>query len=276
MATQSTPTGRLEGKVALITGAARGQGRSHAVAMAAEGAEIVAVDVCDEAAPVGYPTATEEDLHQTVRDVEAKGRRCLPHVGDVRSPAALDDAVSDAFERFGRLDIVVANAGISSWGRFWELDEDRWQAMIDINLTGVWRTFKAATPRMIEQGEGGSLIAISSVAGIKALPGQAHYSSAKHGLNGLVKSAAIELGEYGIRANSIHPWGVATAMVADVDVPKMLEAHPGYLRSFGAAIDEPQLAEPWEISEAVIYLASDAARLVTGIQLPVDKGATIV
>ena len=171
---------------------------------------------------------------------------------------------------------MVANAGISSWGKFWEMDDATWQAMIDINLTGVWRTFKAAAPRMIEQGEGGVLIAISSVAGIKSLPGQAHYSSAKHGLVGLVKTAAIELGGYGIRVNSIHPWGVATPMAQDPLVEKMLADNPGYLRSYGAAIDEPRMAEPWEISEAVIYLASDGARLVTGIQLPVDKGATIV
>lgn len=269
-------TGRLEGKVALITGAARGQGRSHAVAMAAEGADVVAFDVCREAAPVGYATATHEDLAETARLVEEQDRRILTHIGDVRDQAALDRAVAEAFDRLGRLDIVVANAGISNWDRFWEMDEAKWQSMIDINLTGVWRTFKAAVPRMIEQGQGGALVAISSVAGIKSLPGQAHYSAAKHGLVGLVKSAAIELGQYGIRVNSIHPWGVETAMVADPLVEKLLTENPGYMRSFGAAIDEPLHAQPHEISEAVIYLASDAARLVTGIQLPVDKGATIV
>ena len=154
--------GRLEGKVALITGAARGQGRSHAVAMAAEGADIVAFDVCAPAAPVGYRPATPEDLHETVRLVEARGQRILPHVGDVREQSALNAAVADAFERLGRLDIVVANAGVSSWDKFWEMDEAKWQSMIDINLTGVWRTFKAAAPRMIEQGTGGAMIAISS------------------------------------------------------------------------------------------------------------------
>ncbi len=157
------------------------------------------------------------------------------------------------------------------------MDETQWQAMIDINLTGVWRTFKAAIPAMIAQGRGGSIIAISSVAGIKSLPGQAHYSAAKHGVVGLTKTTAIELGPYGIRVNSIHPWGVATPMaLEDVTVPEMLGADPHYMGSFGSIMSDVVLADPVDISNAVVYLASDLSRCVTGIQLPVDMGATTV
>ena len=146
----------------------------------------------------------------------------------MRDQVALDTALEQGVGELGRLDVVVANAGISSWGRFWELPDEVWLTTIDINLTGAWRTFRAATPRLIEQGDGGSLIAISSVAGIKALPGQAHYTAAKHGLVGLVNAAAIELGPYGIRVNSVHPWGVDTPMAHDPAVDAMLEAHPTY------------------------------------------------
>jgi NAD(P)-dependent dehydrogenase (short-subunit alcohol dehydrogenase family) len=148
--------------------------------------------------------------------------------------------------------------------------------MLDINLSGVWRTFKAAVPTMIAQGRGGSLIAIASVAGIKSLPAQAHYSAAKHGVVGLTKTAAIELGEYGIRVNSIHPWGVQSPMVDDANVGLVLGAHPDYIKSFGSILSSPQPAEPNDISDAVIYLASNMSRCVTGIQLPVDMGATTV
>jgi SDR family mycofactocin-dependent oxidoreductase len=269
--------GLLDGKVAFITGAARGQGRSHAVRLAREGAQIIAIDICAEAADLVYPAATPADLDETVRLVEAQDRRIVTRVADVRDQAALDEAVAAGVAELGGLDIVVANAGISSWGRLWEMSEEHWQTMIDINLTGVWHTFKAAVPAMIEQGRGGSIIAIASVAGIKSLPGQAHYSAAKHGVVGLTKSAAIELGPYGIRVNSIHPWGVATAMaLEDPTVPELLGAYPHYLGSFGSILPDPVLAEPEDVSDAVLYLASDLSRCVTGIQLPVDMGATTV
>jgi len=268
--------GLLDGKVAFITGAARAQGRSHAVRLAAEGADIVAIDICAEAAPVGYPTATVDDLEETARLVEKEGAGVIARVADVRDQASLDAVVAAGVQAFGGLDVVVANAGISSWDRFWEMTDDKWQAMIDINLTGVWRTFKAAAPTMIAQGRGGSMIAIASVAGIKSLPGQAHYSAAKHGVVGLTKTAAIELGEYGIRVNSIHPWGVQSPMVDDPSVAAVLGAHPDYIKSFGSILPSPQPAEPSDISDAVVYLASDMSRCVTGIQLPVDMGATVV
>jgi SDR family mycofactocin-dependent oxidoreductase len=268
--------GALTGKVVFITGAARAQGRSHAVRLAAEGADVVAVDLCAAPIELGYPPATVDDLEETARLVEKHGRRVVTAVADVRDPAALDEAFERGWRELGRLDVVVANAGISSWGRFWEMAEDVWLTTLDINLTGVWRTFRAAAPRLIAQGEGGSLIAISSVAGIKALPGQAHYSAAKHGLVGLVKAAAIELGPYGIRVNSVHPWGVDTPMAHDPAVHAILEAHPTYAVSFGSILADPVLASPEDVSDAVVWLASDASRRVTGIQLPVDMGATTV
>lgn len=264
----------LEGKVCLVTGAARGQGRSHARRLALEGASIVAFDVCAPVGELEYPPATKAELMETIDLVESNGGRIVPRVGDVRVQTDLDAAVADAMEHFGRLDVVVANAGICKWGRFWEFDDEDWASIVDVNLTGVWRTFKAAAPTMIEQGEGGSLIAISSVAGIKALPGQAHYAASKHGVVGLVKAAAIELGEYSIRVNSIHPWGVDTPMAHDPGVTRTLDKHPRYSTSLGVAMEEPLLAEPDDISDAVVYLASDASRCVTGIQLPVDMGAT--
>ena len=176
----------------------------------------------------------------------------------------------------GRLDIVVANAGICNWGRFWEMPDDQWQTLIDINLTGVWRTMKAAVPHMLSAGNGGSIINVSSVAGIKSLPGQAHYSAAKHGVVGLTKSAALELGEYGIRVNSIHPWGVATPMAEDPMTATMLTEHPSYVMSFGSALPAIALAEPDDVSDAVVWLASDLSRTVTGTQLTLDMGATKV
>ncbi|HMC38047.1 MAG TPA: mycofactocin-coupled SDR family oxidoreductase [Acidimicrobiales bacterium] len=268
--------GTLEGRVALVTGAARGQGRAFARRLAAEGADVVAFDICAEPTDIPYPAASEADLDATVLEVEATGRRVIRRVGDVRSQADLDGAVGVAVSAFGRLDIVVASAGISTWGRLWELSDMQWTEMLDIDLGGVWRTFKAAVPAMIEQGDGGSLIAISSVAGLKALPGQAHYVAAKHGLVGLVKAAAVELGPHGIRANSIHPWGVDTVMADYSHVEETVAANPHYAASFGSVLPEPRLATPDDIADAVIYLAGDVSRCVTGAQLRVDMGATIV
>ncbi len=268
--------GSLDGKAALVTGAARGQGRAFARRLAREGADIVAFDICAAPTDIPYPPATPEDLETTIREVEGEGRKALRRVGDVRDQTALDDAVAAGLADFGRVDVVVASAGITSWGRFWELSEAQWQAMLDIDLSGVWRTFKAAVPAMVERDEGGSLIAISSVAGLKALPGQAHYVSAKHGLVGLVKDAAVELGPHRIRVNSIHPWGVDTHMAQYSALEAKLAANPHYAPSYASVLPEPQLATPDDIADAVVYLAGDASRCVTGIQLRVDMGATLV
>jgi NAD(P)-dependent dehydrogenase (short-subunit alcohol dehydrogenase family) len=215
---------------------------------------------------------------ETERLVKAEGQSHVITTADVRDSAALESVLaSGVSELGGRLDVVVANAGINNWGRFWEMSDEQWLTMIDVNLTGVWRTLKAAVPHMLSAGNGGSIITVSSVAGIKALPGQAHYSSAKHGVVGLTKSAAIELGEYGIRVNSVHPWGVTTAMgTDDPTTEKMLTEHPNYVMSFGSALPNIPLAEPNDISDAVVYLASDLSRAVTGTQLTVDMGATKV
>jgi SDR family mycofactocin-dependent oxidoreductase len=252
----------LDGRVALVTGAARGLGQGICQALADAGADVVATDL--------------SDLDETAAAVKDRGRRVVARPADVREQASLDEAVRQGVAELGGLDIVVANAGISTWSKFWEMSENQWQTMIDINLTGVWRTFKSATPVLLEQRRGGSLVAISSVAGLKALPGQAHYSSAKHGVVGLVRSAAIELGPHGIRVNSVHPWGINTRLAQDPEVAVMLEENPTYAGSFGSILPSPVPAEPSDIANAVVWLASDAARCVTGIQLPVDMGATTV
>jgi SDR family mycofactocin-dependent oxidoreductase len=252
----------LDGRVALVTGAARGLGQAICTALAGSGADIIATDL--------------SDLDETAAAVKGSGRRVVARESDVRDQGSLDAAVSDGVAELGGLHIVVANAGISNWSRFWEMPEDQWQTMLDVNLGGVWRTFKAAAPVLIEQGRGGSMIAISSVAGLKALPGQAHYSAAKHGVVGLVGSAAIELGPYGVRVNSVHPWGINTRLAQDPEVATILADNPTYVGSFGSILPSPTLAEPEDIANAVVWLASDAARCVTGIQLPVDMGATKV
>ena len=245
--------------------------------LAAEGADIVALDLCGEAVPVGYPVATPEDLTETVRLVEQTGRRIVARRGDVREPGR-------SRRRGGRRRSASSAGSTSSSptpasshgtgsGR---CPRTKWQAMLDINLSGVWRTFKAAAPVLIEQGRGGSMIAISSVAGLKSLPAQAHYSAAKHGIVGLTKAAAIELGPFRIRVNSIHPWGVDTPMAHDPAMTRLLAENPTYMASYGSILAEPQIADPGDISDAVVWLASDASRAVTGIQLPVDMGATTV
>jgi NAD(P)-dependent dehydrogenase (short-subunit alcohol dehydrogenase family) len=196
---------------------------------------------------------------------------------DVRDVAAMAALLAEAVpELGGRLDVVVANAGISNWNRFWEMPDEQWQTMIDINLTGVWRTLKAAAPHMIAAGNGGSIITVSSVAGIKSLPAQAHYSAAKHGVVGLTKTAAIELGEFGIRVNSVHPWGVATPMGEDTTIHQLFAEHPAYAASFASLLPAVPVAQPSDLSDAVMYLASDLSRAVTGTQLTVDQGATKV
>ncbi|KHJ53886.1 NAD-dependent oxidoreductase [Aureimonas altamirensis] len=258
---------RVQGKVAFISGAARGQGRAHALKLASEGADLVLADIA----------GVRDDLDATARAVRETGRGCVQGIADVRDLPALQDLLARGTGEFGRLDIVVANAGIVSWGRFWEMDPERWAEMIDINLTGVFNTFRAAAPIMIEAGKGGSIIATSSVAGIKSLPGQAHYSAAKHGVVGLVKSAAIELAPYRIRVNSIHPFGVRTSMAEpNPEMERIFEENPTYKAAMGQLLTEPPISEPEDIANAVLFLASDESRTITGVQLPVDHGATTV
>src|SRR4051812_4327260 len=201
--------GRFDDKVVLITGAARGQGRAHARRFAAEGANVIAVDVCAPVLPdLGYPPATEEDLAETVRLVEQAGRGCVARVADVRDQAGLDAAVREGLDRFGRLDAVVANAGVTSYHLGWEVPEEHWATVLDVNLTGVWRTVKAAVPTMIEAGNGGAITITSSAAGLRGYGYLGHYAATKHGLVGLMRSLAIELGPHDIRVNTVHPGAV--------------------------------------------------------------------
>lgn len=273
----SHPEGRpqpLAGRVAYITGAGRGQGRAHAMRLAADGADIVAIDCCaDPSSYTKYPATTLAEFDETVAFVKGLGREIIAERIDVRDLAGQQKVIGEAIGKFGRLDIVVANAGTASWGRLWEIEPDEWQDIIDTNLTGVWNTIKAAVPAMIEAGNGGSIITVSSSAGIKAMPGCGHYSASKFGVVGLTNSLAVELGEYGIRVNSIHPYGTNTPLAADQSVLTMFERFPEYLGSFGQMlVDKDRLIEPDEIARVVAWLASDASGVLTGAQVPVDKG----
>lgn len=268
------PVTPLAGKVAYVTGAARGQGRSHCIRLARAGADIVAIDAC---APVaehnGYPPAAPEDLAETVSLVEDEGRKILAGEIDVRDLAGQQRIVANAVEQFGRLDIIVANAGVLNWGRLWEISAQQWQDVLDVNLTGLWNTVKAAVPPMIAAGNGGSIIAISSAAGIKAVPGCGHYCASKFGVVGLTNSLAVELGEYGIRVNSVHPYGTDTPMGNDVSMYQVFQDHPHYIYSFSpGALPTESLADPDLVSDIVVWLAGDASSLITAAQIPADKG----
>ncbi len=275
-------SGRLEGKVAFITGAARGQGRSHAVRLAQEGADIIAVDLCAQMSSVGYPMATEEDLAETVRQVEALDRRIVASVADVRDSAALKGAVDEGVAQLGRLDIVLANAGIATFAPVEDLTDDMWDEMIAVNLTGVFKTVRAAVPHLKAGGRGGAIVLTSSTAGIKGLANLAHYVAAKHGVVGLVKTLANELGPDMIRVNSVHPTSVNTDMIHNEETYALFRPDkPGSEvtreeagESFKAMNILPvEWVEPVDISNAILFLVSDEGRYVTGVQLPVDAGS---
>src|SRR3712207_2673543 len=206
--------GRVEGKVAFITGAARGQGRSHAVRLAQEGADIIAVDIAGPVESIRmYPPATEEDLAETVRQVEALDRRIVATTADVRDSAALRAAVDDGVAQLGRLDIVLGNAGVFEIAPALELGDDDWREMIDVNLTGVWNTCKVALPHLVDGGRGGAIVLTSSTAGLKGTPNTIHYTAAKHGVVGIMRTLANEFAEHRIRVNTVHPTGVDTVMI---------------------------------------------------------------
>ncbi|MBO0676591.1 mycofactocin-coupled SDR family oxidoreductase [Mycolicibacterium sp. S2-37] len=271
MTSQDLP---LAGRVAYVTGAARGQGRSHCVRLARAGADIVAIDAC---APVceanGYQPADPSDLAETVALVEGEGRKIVAEPVDVRDADGQVRVVADAVAQFGRLDIVVANAGVLNWGRLWEISPQQWQDTLDTNLTGVWNTIRAVVPPMIAAGNGGSIITISSAAGIKAVPGCGHYCASKFGVVGLTNSLAVELGEFGIRVNSVHPYGTDTPMGNDTSMYQVFADHPTYIHSFSpGALPTDSLAAPDLISDIVLWLAGDASSLVTAAQIPADKG----
>jgi len=275
-------TGKLEGKVAFITGAARGQGRSHAVRLAQEGADIIAVDLCAQVASVPYPMATPQDLDQTVKEVEALDRRIVATQADVRDYDALKQALDEGVAQLGRLDIVSANAGIVSYGRAEELAEQTWQDVIDTDLTGEWHAAKAAIPHLRAGGRGGSIILTSSDAGLKASQNLAHYVAAKHGLIGLMRTLALELAPDFIRVNALAPTTVDTAMSHNDATYRLFRPdleNPTADDMTGPATAMNVLPVPWvepiDISNALLFLASDEARYVTGVALPVDAGAAI-
>lgn len=267
-------SGTLHGRVAFVTGAARGQGRSHAVRLAREGADIVALDICSPVPTITYPAATAEDLAETVRAVEAEGRKVLAREVDTRDDAAVRQLVADGVEQFGRLDILVANAGVLSWGRVWELTDEQWDTVIGVNLTGTWRTLRAVIPAMIDAGNGGSIVVVSSAAGVKATPGNGHYTATKYGLVGLTNTLAIELGEFGIRVNSIHPYSVDTPMIETDALIELLGKHSSYMHSFPPMPMQPKgFMTPDEVSDVVVWLAGGGSGTLSGAQIPVDKGA---
>ncbi|MDR7083217.1 SDR family mycofactocin-dependent oxidoreductase [Arthrobacter ginsengisoli] len=274
--------GRLDGKVAFITGAARGQGRSHAIRLAEEGADIIAIDVMEPIDGAPYKGATEEDLARTVEAVEALDRRIIATKADVRNFGQLKDAVDDGVAQLGRLDIVVANAGIfTSPDTAENISEEIFLDTIDINLTGVWRTAKAAIPHLKAGGRGGSIIITSSTAGLQGGPNFAHYVASKHGVVGLMRTLALELAPEMIRVNSIHPTCVETDMILNQGLYDLFRPdleHPTKEDFATAALTINALPVPWvqpvDISNAVLFLASDEARYVTGVTLPVDAGAT--
>ncbi|MGH3247957.1 MAG: mycofactocin-coupled SDR family oxidoreductase [Trebonia sp.] len=273
---------RAEGKVAFITGAGRGQGRSHAVRLAQEGADIIAVDIGHDV-DGALPMATPDDLAETVKLVEAQDRRIVAVQADVRDFEALKAAVDDGVAQLGRLDIVVANAGIASIGGPVEsMGADNWKHTIDINLTGLWHTARAAIPHLVAGGRGGSIVLTSSVGGMRALPNMSHYVSAKHGVVGLMRSLAVELGKHSIRVNSVLPTNVNTPMFMNEGTYKLFRPdleNPGPDDVAPAAqlmhVLPVGWVEPEDISNAIVFLVSDEARYITGVTLPVDAGALI-
>jgi (+)-trans-carveol dehydrogenase len=273
--------GRVEGKVAFITGAARGQGRSHAVRLAEEGADIIAVDICGQIASVPFPMASADDLAETVRLVEKFGRRIVAIECDVRDYPALEAAVNLGVAELGGIDIVSANAGISSAGQLHELSEEAWQDVIDVNLTGVWHTCKATVLHLISGG-GGSIVLTSSMAALRTWQNIGHYAAAKHGVVGVARVMAAELAPYGIRVNAIHPTQVDTPMLANDWSYSLFR--PDLERPTKEDVVEPMttlnmLPVPWveavDISNALLFLVSDEARYITGVSLPIDAGANI-
>jgi (+)-trans-carveol dehydrogenase len=277
----SKSVGRVAGKVAFITGAARGQGREHAIRLAEEGADIIAVDVCGDIEGAPYPLATEADLDETAALVEKLDRRIVTARADVRDLEALRAALQKGIDELGRPDIVIANAGISgSPAPAALIEEAAWQTMLDINITGVWHTIKVAVPHMSD-GRGGSIILVSSMLGLRGGGYMAHYASAKHAVVGLMNSLANELAPQWLRVNSIHPGNILTPMIdneqfhrtlrPDLAEPTMADAAEliGHFHMLPVPYFEARA-----VSNAVLFLASDEAKYITGAALPIDAGAT--
>jgi SDR family mycofactocin-dependent oxidoreductase len=274
--------GMLDGKVALITGGSRGQGRAHALTCAREGADVIIVDIADQLSTVPYAMARQDDLDETAKQVEALDRRILALKGDVRDQGQLDAAVAQGIAEFGQIDILIANAGIWTMAPFWELTEDQWEEMIGVNLTGVWKSAKAVAPHMIER-QTGSIVITSSTNGIEPGLNYAHYVAAKHGVIGLMKNIALELAPYGIRCNSINPGAIRTPMTDHQGAWDMFAGHPGGTEEdlieggyHFTALKGTSFMDPQVIADTALYLNSDLAAKVTGVTIPVDAGHLIL
>jgi SDR family mycofactocin-dependent oxidoreductase len=271
---------RLEGKVAVVTGAARGIGRAVARRFAEEGADIVLLDIARDIPSVPYPGARPQQLEEAVAEVKSLGRRAAAYVADVTDSRALSDAVDQAKKQFGHIDLLVTAAGIDSWGAAWELTDEQWQKMIDVNLTGTWRTAKAVAPAMIAQGSG-AMVFIGSVLSHRANKMFAHYTAAKHGVLGLMRAFGLELAPHRIRVNSVDPTVVFTDMVMNQAYLDRLGGHPGttldeakaYYRNWNT-MPVPWI-EPVDVANACLFLGSEEARYITGVALPVDLGAML-
>jgi (+)-trans-carveol dehydrogenase len=270
---------RLAGRVALVTGAARGMGRAHALRLARDGADLLLCDIDETAPQLAYELAASGDLEETAELARAQGARVISAIADVRSQAQLDALVASGRDEFGHVDILVANAGVTGYAPAHQIDEDTWALMQDVNLGGAWRSAKAVIPGMIERGEGGVLLFISSGLGVKGMAEASHYAAAKHGVVGLMRSLALELAPYFIRANTIHPAGTNTPMAhnqmhyrraaPDVAEPTLDDAIHMFRSIAALPID---WTEPEDIANAVAWLASDEARYVTGVTMMVDAG----
>lgn len=274
--------GRLDGKVALITGAARGQGRAHALTLAREGADIIGVDVLEDIGTVPYELSTRDELEETARGVEDLDRRALFLQADVRQQGQLDEAVSRGLSEFGQIDILSANAGIYSQANFWELTEQMWQDMIDVNLSGVWRICKAVAPHMIER-RSGAIVLTASVNGFSPGYQLSHYVAAKHGVLGLMRNYAVELAPYDIRVNAVCPGVIDTKMVNNPPIYERMAGSPDSTReeAFEAVrhfhlLHGRSMMPPETVSNAILWLVSDEARNITGVALPVDAGHNVL
>lgn len=266
------PTGRVAGKRVLITGAARGMGRSHAVRLAEEGADLILVDMCESLPELEYPLASPEDLAETARLVEKYQRRAITKVVDVRDAAALTSAVQDAVAQLGGLDAAVANAGVLTAATWDKTTPEQWRTVVDVNLIGTWNTCAAALPHLVERG--GSIVNISSAAGLKGTPLHTPYTASKHGVVGMSLALANELAAQNVRVNTVHPTGVATGMNPASLFGLLTETRPDLAPLFVNALPIP-MVEAVDISNAVLYLVSDESRYVTGLQFKVDAGVTI-
>jgi (+)-trans-carveol dehydrogenase len=272
--------GRVEGRVAMVTGAARGIGQACALRLAQEGADVVLLDIARSVESVTYQASGVAQLEESAALVRNTGARALALTVDVRDSLALDGAVAAAVASLGGVDILVAAAGIDSWGKVWELTDEQWAPMIDVNLTGVWRTAKAVTPHMIEHRRG-AMVFVASVASHKAAPYFGHYVAAKHGVLGLMRQFAVELAPFGIRVNSVDPTVVETDMVMSQPYRDFVVGHSGATKDELAAyylarnLGITPWIQPVDVANAVLFLSSDEARVITGVGLPVDGGAML-